>query len=153
MTKYNVLVLLDGSEYSQLILHYVKAFLTPETHKLTLFCVIEDAIPNPSSQETLLHTSDSIASTKETLREETKAELTPCRQDLESSGFSTAVEVRFGTPVHEIDRYLDENRVDLIAMTTPGYSNLRQAMLGSVAHHLIRQGILPILLYHPIDYR
>ncbi|HRW06485.1 MAG TPA: universal stress protein [Caldilineaceae bacterium] len=152
MEQHKVLILIDGSEYSLLILHYIKTFLAPETHAITLFCVKEDSLllhPVHVAPTEMVENSQQVRSA---VTEELVTELTPHQQALEAAGFATTLEVRFGDPVAEIDKFLDENRFDLIAMTTHGRTGLRRVLLGSVAQHLIQQSALPILLYRPFGY-
>ena len=152
MTRHNVLILIDGSEYSLLILHYVKAFLAPKTHALTLLCVQEDPLSAKSVQGAATDDTRNLQLVRAARTAEVVTELTPHRRMLEEAGFTTAVAVRFGDPVGEIDRFLDENQVDLIAMTTHGRTGLRRVLLGSVAQHLIEHSALPMLLYRPFGY-
>ncbi|MCB0125135.1 MAG: universal stress protein [Caldilineaceae bacterium] len=152
MTKRRVLVLIDGSAYSLLILHYVKLFLAPETHTITLLCVQEEPLPAQHGHLSPVDATEKLQQLRATLTTDRLTELTPHQQTLEEAGYTTAIAVRFGDPISEIDRFLDENRVDLIAMTTHGHAGLRRVLLGSVAQHLIQQGALPILLYRPFGY-
>ena len=54
-----------------------------------------------------------------------------------------------GTPFRVIDRYVDENRVDAVAMGTKGQTGLRRVVLGSVTENVLRTVDVPILVVPP----
>lgn len=152
MAQCKVLALIDGSEYSLLILHYIKQFLVPKTHAIILFCVQEEMGLSQAEPLPFMDSSTERGQKREAAAQELRTELLPHQKSLEAVGFTTSIEVRYGDPLREIDRFLDENPVDLIAMTTHGRTGLRRVLLGSVAQHLIRHSARPILLYRPFDY-
>lgn len=54
-------------------------------------------------------------------------------------------EVRRGDPAVEIVKFADENRVDMIVMTTHGRTGLSRLLMGSVAEHVVRKASCPVL--------
>lgn len=64
---------------------------------------------------------------------------------------ATAV-VAVGLPVDEINRAVDDHRIDLIVMGTHGRTGLRHLMAGSVAERIVRTAHVPVLtVRHPED--
>jgi len=62
---------------------------------------------------------------------------------------ATAV-VAVGTPIDEINRAIDDHRVDLVVMGTHGRTGLRHLMAGSVAERVVRSSKVPVLtIRHP----
>ena len=62
---------------------------------------------------------------------------------------ATAV-VAVGTPVDEINRTIDDHRVDLVVMGTHGRTGLRHLMAGSVTERVVRTSKVPVLtIRHP----
>ena len=62
---------------------------------------------------------------------------------------ATAV-VAVGTPVDEINRAVDDHRIDLIVMGTHGRTGLRHLMAGSVTERVVRSSKVPVLtIRHP----
>jgi len=57
-------------------------------------------------------------------------------------------ELTIGYPAEEILRYVDENRIDIILMTTHGYSGLLRWAMGSVADKVLRASRVPVCLAH-----
>jgi nucleotide-binding universal stress UspA family protein len=62
---------------------------------------------------------------------------------------TTKLEV--GEPSQNICRFVDDNDIGLIVMTTTGYSGLKVAMLGSIADRVCRTVRVPVLFVRPQD--
>ena len=54
--------------------------------------------------------------------------------------------IREGNPRKEIVDVAQEIHADLIVMTSNGRSNLKEALIGSVAEHIVRVSTLPVLV-------
>ncbi|HZJ66107.1 MAG TPA: universal stress protein [Kofleriaceae bacterium] len=55
-----------------------------------------------------------------------------------------------GVPVDEINRAVDDHRIDLIVMGTHGRTGIRHFMAGSVAERVVRSSKVPVLtIRHP----
>jgi nucleotide-binding universal stress UspA family protein len=63
-------------------------------------------------------------------------------------GLPVESEVRFGDPVPEILREVEDFGADLIAVTTAGRSGLRRMAFGSVAEQVFRKAEVAVMLYH-----
>lgn len=58
--------------------------------------------------------------------------------------------IRLGNPVDEINRFADDQKVDLIVMGTHGRSGLQHLLVGSVAERVVRSSPKPVLtIRHP----
>jgi len=58
--------------------------------------------------------------------------------------------VVLGAPIDEINRAIDDRRVDLVVMGTHGRSGLRHLVAGSVAERVVRTSKVPVLtIRHP----
>lgn len=57
--------------------------------------------------------------------------------------------VRVGRPWEEIVRLAEEEKVDLIIISTHGYSGLKHVFLGSVAERVVRHAPCPVLTIRP----
>jgi nucleotide-binding universal stress UspA family protein len=152
MKRTQVLVPMDGSEFSLLILHYIKLLLAPTTNQLILLRVTEAPVPLPIEGATLDDVEIYQQQAKARVVAEITAELQHHTQPLTAAGFAVAIEVRFGDPLTEIERFLASANIELVAMTTHGRSGLRSVLLGSVAQHLLRHAGVPLLLYRPFGY-
>ena len=54
-------------------------------------------------------------------------------------------QVRVGRPFDEIIRVADENQVDLIVISTHGYTGLKHVLMGSTAERVVRHASCPVL--------
>ncbi len=61
--------------------------------------------------------------------------------------------LRFGKPVEEIQRFVEEEGVDLIVMATHGRTGLKHVLLGSIAEKLVRISSVPVLTVKPMPMR
>lgn len=69
---------------------------------------------------------------------------------LARDGVTASCVVAVGTPVDEINRAVDDHRIDLIVMGTHGRTGIRHLMAGSVAERVVRSSKVPVLtIRHP----
>jgi nucleotide-binding universal stress UspA family protein len=73
-------------------------------------------------------------------------EMLPYLSKLEKDGFHVSTTMRFGDPAHEIERYIEDDGVDLVAMTTHGRTGLDRMVFGSVAEDVLHRAQVPVLL-------
>ena len=59
--------------------------------------------------------------------------------------FRLPSQVRVGRPFDEIIRVADEERVDLIVISTHGYTGLKHVLMGSTAERVVRHASCPVL--------
>jgi nucleotide-binding universal stress UspA family protein len=72
------------------------------------------------------------------------------KQHLAAHGVNASVQVEDGNPVAEtIIEFAESHEVDLIAMSTHGYSGLPHLLFGSVAEVVLRRAGKPVLLFRP----
>lgn len=64
---------------------------------------------------------------------------------------STPAVVESDKPEQAIVDYAREHRVDMIAMATHGRTGLSRAVRGSVIDAVIRSGVAPVLVCHPLE--
>ncbi len=160
MSTQKVLVPIDGSELSLQILPYVMRFLNPAANELTLLYVASE--PHHYAMQRIGDDDLSVYvdQAEIALEAEFYAEMLPQIRKLESAGFRVTTAVRFGKPIEEIDKYMQANNIDLVAMTTHGRTGLRRLRYGSVAEYILHHSTVPVLLYHvfaadqtPVEHR
>jgi nucleotide-binding universal stress UspA family protein len=64
---------------------------------------------------------------------------------LAKDGTTATAIVAVGTPVDEINRAVDDHRIDLVVMGTHGRTGLRHLMAGSVTERVVRSSKAPVL--------
>jgi nucleotide-binding universal stress UspA family protein len=169
MTRYKVLLPLDGSAFSRQIVGHVRRLFRPTDHELFLLRVaplpvgIVGAPPKPVSAgwmismyeqprdlEYALHPIYS-SQLEQNERAAIEAQLLADQQHLERAGYTASVAVRFGDPAEEIVDFARRAAVDSVAMATHGRSGLRRFVIGSVAEQVLRQLAIPVLLIRPSE--
>jgi nucleotide-binding universal stress UspA family protein len=138
-----ILIPLDGSRRAERVLGYVEELARRFDSHLILVQVVEPHIefigPQASHQDEAL----------EEFRYQTKqAEtyLNQVKDRLETKGLHAQTEVAHGDAVKPIIGIANGMKVDLIAMTSQGYTGLSRVFYGSVAAGVIHQVDRPLLL-------
>jgi nucleotide-binding universal stress UspA family protein len=69
---------------------------------------------------------------------------------LRRDGVDVATYVRIGSPIDEILRFADEEKVDIIIMGTHGRTGIQRLVAGSVAERVVRAAKMPVMtVRHP----
>ena len=137
-----VLVPLDGSELAECVLSHVQTLVKDgSVGEVTLLHIIR--IDIPGSEVDLSK-----------LREPVFAAAKKYLAEMESRLVSAGVKIK--TKVLEanwtaitITEFAQKNNMDLIVMSTHGYTGLKRALLGSVAYGVLNQSPAPVLLIRP----
>ncbi len=150
MTKKKVLIPIENSEFSLEILPTIQRLFNPAQTQLILLHVE----PKPES----MHIERPGLVPVDIYADELEAGMSinfadrmrPLLEPLRKAGFEVTTDMAFGKPAQAIERLLEYEPVDLVAMTTHGRRGLERVMLGSVAEHLLRHTHTPVLLLHPV---
>ncbi|MCL4859703.1 MAG: universal stress protein [Caldilineaceae bacterium] len=146
-----ILIPVDGSSFSLEVLRYVTRFLKPDQTKVILFHVAEPPsmveLGAPGDPELTIFADQEVASVEAGFASMMQMHM----RYLEHNGFSAETVVYFGEPTAEIERYIREEGVDMVAMTTHGRTGLARMLLGSVAQHVINHAAVPVLLFRPTE--
>lgn len=150
MKKNNVLIPVDGADFSLQVLPYLRRFLNPAENRLILLHVEREPEPvhihQPGFEDIDIYVDESEAA----LRNSFADELLPTIRALEKISFEVITDVEFGTPIAELESYIAQHEVDLVAMATHGRTGLNRIIRGSVAEHLLHHVDVPVLLFHPV---
>ena len=69
---------------------------------------------------------------------------------LGKDGVTATTAIRLGNPVDEINRFVEDNSVNLIVMGTHGHTGIRAMLAGSVTEKVVRSAKVPVLtVRHP----
>lgn len=135
-----ILVPLDGSELAEQALSHAVVQAQQFGAEIVVFKVLGQ-LPEPSMA------GRSVVKTAETLSAELAVEyLDSVVAELCEKGIEAGSATAEGRPYVEIIRYAEENSVDLIVMSTRGYSGLSRWLLGSVTDRVVRGSTVPVLL-------
>lgn len=146
MTRRKVLIPIDGSEFSLQVLPTVTEMVNPAQTELVLLHVAPEPEVielEPDNPEMTVYVDQQEAG----LRSNFADDMLPQVRALQKAGFQVGTEMCFGEPAEEIERYIENEGVDLVAMTTHGRTGLARMMFGSVAEHVLHHAKVPIMLY------
>jgi nucleotide-binding universal stress UspA family protein len=121
-----LLVPLDGSELAERAVPYAQTIAKTMGSEITLFTV-------------------SIASVEQ-LDRPMKAYLELKAKELQARGIKVSSAVAYGTVPDEIVGFADKNNIDLIIISTHGYSGIKRWVLGSVARKVLYGTSVQVLL-------
>lgn len=146
-----ILVPLDGSSFSECILGHVKAIATGcNVPEVILLRVVETAT---SVVHTFYVPSEWPAEVKaadDKAKAEAEKYLSGLAGELKQEGIAAkTVSIMSSETDGEILRYVTENKVDLIIMSTHGKSGVTRWAFGSVADRVIRHSTVPVLIASP----
>ncbi len=169
MTKRFVLIPLDGSDFSRQILSELIKFIPPDGNELILLRVAqpptgitgrptrpataEIPIPMYESVRELeyarhpVYASQAWESLLAVIQDEWQADVTR----LQAMGYTVQSALRFGNPAEEIVAFVEEQDIDLVAMTTHGRWGLGRLVLGSVAGQVLRHVSVPVMLLRVVE--
>jgi len=137
-----VLVPLDGSELAECALSHVRSLVKEgSAGEVTLLHIIKIDIPWAGIDLNALPESAFAAANKYLAEMESR---------LVSEGVKVKTEaLEANRPATTITKYAQKNGMDLIVMSTHGYTGLKKLMLGSVAFGVLNQSPVPVLLIRP----
>jgi len=136
--------------------HTIKAEDEAEREKLdlmmsgaTAYAQVRPSLPQAGPDTESPEGSVYASQLEDQMREEAAHILNPVKDRLEADGYEVRAVARLGEPGEQIIEYLEEEHVDLLAMTTHCRSGLGRIFLGSVAQYVIHHAAVPIFLVRP----
>lgn len=139
-----VLIPLDGSELGEAALPHVRELANKIPVEVILFQVVERGM--------YVHTVGGLnyvpfkEPVLESMKKRAEEYLKKTGEKLTSTKATIRREVRTGDVAEEIIKYADEANVNLIAMSTHGYSGVKEWIMGGVAHKVLQAANKPMLL-------
>ena len=137
----SILVPLDFSAPSKKALNYAAAVAKHFKAKLTLLHVVEPVATADfaASLPLLLEDDKLMAAANSELERVVKTAGIP-------RGTVEKVLVRFGRSFHEIAEAARTRKVDLVIISTHGYTGFKHALLGSTTERVVRHAPCPVLV-------
>jgi len=134
-----MLVLLDGSKLSEATFSYASELAGRLSLNLDLLIVSNQPDNLPMCQAYIERKAENLRAQSEEIRKNTGSKLGT--RMIVAKG--TAV---VGYPAEEILKYADNNKVDIIMLSTHGTSGIRRWGLGSIADKVIHETKIPVWL-------
>lgn len=157
-----LLVPLDGSRLGSRAVRYATEIAQHFSAEVILLHVIESAIPisAPIDAMSSIQSPPSTEIAARVAFEADKRNAAHAKQYLsrkvramKSQDIQASYQVVVGHPAQSIMEFTDNEKIDLVVMTTHGRSGLGRAVMGSVADEVIRDSGLPILVIRPQKHK
>jgi nucleotide-binding universal stress UspA family protein len=142
-----ILVPLDGSELAECALSHVKSLVQEGSMvDVTLLNVFSFDLPWIDEYSQRID----INAIREPLIASSKKYLAEVESRLSSKGITVKTEsLEAKGPADAITDYAQKKGIELIVMSTHGYTGFKKLMLGSVAFGVLNQSPVPVLLIRP----
>jgi len=140
-----IMVPLDGSELSEAVLPHVKPLARAVGSTIVLFWQI-DWQPETLATKGPFIPLDALAAGG---HPEMAEYLGRTASDLNESGITTDVRVWFGNQAGSIVRFAEQERFDLVAMSTHGRHGFGRWLRGSITDHILAHTTIPVLTVRP----
>jgi len=148
-----VLVPLDGSKLAECSLNHIKNLAKDGAIGEVILLnavVIELPLREINSDDEHLSGGFDYRAFKDAHFSKSHKYLDSVQAKLRSAGIKVKTESKeAGRPANLIIDYAKENAVDMIVITTHGYSGMRNLLLGSVAFRVLHEANVPVLLIRP----
>jgi nucleotide-binding universal stress UspA family protein len=150
-----VLVPLDGSALAECTLSHVKnLFKEGSVGEVILLNVVKVDLPWAAMGSEYPTKAIDINAIRKPLFMASRKYLARIESRLSSKGIKVKTESLEGNrPADTITEYAQKKGMDMIIITTHGYTGLKKLMVGSVAFGVLHQSHIPVLLIRPESCR
>ncbi len=138
-----ILVPLDGSGMSEASLKIVEPVASGLHAEIVLFQAVEPVRYVPGF-ETMV--PNVVLPSDDEIKNAAVQYLKGIEEPLAQKGIKTSSNIITAAPAEAIVDYADSGEIDLIAMTTHGFSGLKRWVFGSVTEKILQAGDKPVLL-------
>ena len=167
MEKRKVLVPVDGSDFCRQIFPVIMKFLDPTTNEIVFLrvgspveghvgmpprpaAIASDVMSYETARDLEFATHPIYASQERDSALGTFiAEIQPDAREMEHAGFSVTYDIRFGDRGEAIVDYVNNNQIDLVAMTTHWRTGLNRLLFGNTVQHIVPHISVPLLMLRP----
>ena len=139
-----ILLALDGSLYSEMVIQTVKALQLPSETEVTVMTVVPEYTFLGGITLDILRGGSSVR--KETQQQKAAELLRNPAQSLTANGLKIESLVRWGNPAEEILNATHEKQVDLVVIGAKGMGDPARFPLGSVAQKVVKYADCSVLL-------
>jgi nucleotide-binding universal stress UspA family protein len=141
-----ILVPLDGSEWAERALPYASDLARNHDAELVLLTVYKKPMHDYADQMELA----SVTGISDQIRDRAKNYMMSIRNQLRAQGLNASFIIVEGrTPADTICDYASDEKVDIVVMSTHGRTGLARFVFGSVAHKVLQNVRVPVMLIRP----
>jgi len=149
-----ILVYLDGSEHSERILPYAIEQAAHFGSKIILLRVgsmTPLTLVSASPEQMRMVTSVAIEVAARSELKEAGSYLSKISHELAEKGLDVDIATIFGPIAESIVKFIKDNSIDLVAMTSHAYKGWKRLFLGSAVDQILRECTIPILVLNPFE--
>jgi len=147
-----ILAPLDGSEFSECSLEHVKTIARGcQVPEIILLRVVEPI--HAADMASYAEAGIDTVSLMRDVEAAAKTYIAKTAESLKKEGLPVKTEVVTGWAGDTIMKYAEDNKVDLIIMSTHGRSGIGRWFMGSVAEKVVRHSHIPVLTVSPAGCR
>lgn len=141
-----IVVPLDGSGWSETALPHAVDLARAHDAELILVHIFKTPAHEFIGQIALAGQDQSIQQSRETM----KQKFMGLRQELRDQGVNVRVQWMEGMGVaHLICEYVRDEKIDLVVITSHGYTGIARFLFGSVANEIIQGLDVPVMIIRP----
>lgn len=146
-----ILLCLDGSSHSEQMVPYSTEIARRFASRVTLLQVLQ--IPSSLAAASAQGAENVIEEELRRLSFEAHQYLEGVAAQMKEKGVPTEVSVIEGSPGDAIVEYASQSEMELIVVATHGRKNLGRLVFGSVADHVMRHSMIPVLSMRPHEVK
>jgi len=145
-----ILVPTDFSEPSHAALNCARELVQAFGGSLHVIHVLEDSELRGVVGEGYIGPSPTLPQREGLMEQAARDQLERLFDETDRKRLDTHLGVVTGDPVHEILWYAQQHDIDLVVMGTHGRTGIAHVLLGSVAEHVVRKSVCPVLTMHGV---
>jgi nucleotide-binding universal stress UspA family protein len=149
-----ILVCLDGSTHSERILPYAIEQALHFGSKLVLLRVgslTPIAITSVGPEQYRMVSSATVDIATRSELTEARSYLSRISKELAEKGLDVDVATILGPMAESIVKFIKDNSIDLVAMTSHAYKGWKRLMLGSAVDEILRECSVPVLVINQAE--
>ncbi|MGB1285432.1 MAG: universal stress protein [Aggregatilineales bacterium] len=143
-----IVVPLDGSPWSEGAIPHAVTIARNNEAEIILLHILKPPVSEYADQLALAGQDEQL----DRIREMMKQKLVSIRNELRGQNIKCIVQMIEGAGIaHLICDYINDNDIDMVVMSTHGRSGLARFVFGSVAHKVMQDVHVPVMLIRPGD--
>lgn len=136
-----ILIAIDGSKFSEDIIHKVRECFNPQTTEVRILQVV-----TPVEFSAIPEMSRTYAPELDDMGREAHALVEKYAEEMRGAGYKTAAEVEMGDACETIVDTATDWEADLIVVGSHGHKGIQRVLLGSVTYSVVKKAHCSVLV-------
>ncbi len=133
------------TDFSERSYHALKQAGDLAEHFKAELIVVHVVSPIPEIEVPMHSATFNVAEYQEYLHDESEKILEKAMAEMVPTGVDSRTVISKGKVADRIERIAEEEEADLIVMSTQGHSAVGRILFGSVADHVVRHSLVPVM--------